>query len=290
MKGLIVKGIGGFYYVTAQSGNTYRCRARGLFKKDGITPMVGDSVEIELLEEDEGVVEKIYPRKNLFIRPAVSNIEQMVIVVSVSEPEPNFSVIDKFTVMSERAETEVLLIINKIDLAKPGDLEKIEEIYGNVYETLEVSALTGEGIEQLESHLAGKVSAFAGSSGVGKSTLINALAKRNISPTGSLSDKSGRGKHTTRHVEIFTMDFGGKIFDTPGFTSFEVLEGSEDDLQYYYPEMKDFLGECKYSDCKHIKEPDCAVRRAVEAGEISAGRYESYVAQFEELREKNNIF
>lgn len=288
MIGLIVKGIGGFYYVQDESGNVTQCRARGSFKNEGITPCVGDKVDYEILDDGDGIVEKIYPRKNHFIRPPVSNIDLMAIVITASNPKPVPYVIDKFLVMAERSGAEIIICVNKADKAKKKVLAELEDIYGDIYPVHVISAVNGQGIDQLKEVLKGKKCAFAGPSGVGKSTLINALNPGMELETGEISKKTNRGKHTTRHVEIFTLPFGGMIYDTPGFTSFDVFENEANMLQQNFPEMREYLGKCKYDDCMHLKEPECSVLDALEEGKISKSRYDSYVRMVEEIRKKKN--
>ena len=288
MIGLIVKGIGGFYYVKDDEGNVTQCRARGSFKNEGITPCVGDKVDYEILDDGDGIVEKIYPRKNHFIRPPVSNIDLMAIVTTASTPKPVPYIIDKFLVMAERSGAEIIICVNKADKAKKKILSELKEVYGNIYPVHVISAATGEGLEELKDALKGKKCAFAGPSGVGKSTLINALNPGMELETGEISKKTNRGKHTTRHVEIFTLPFGAMIYDTPGFTSFDVFENEVTMLQHNFPEMREYLGKCNYDDCIHLKEPECSVLDALEEGKISKSRYDSYVRMIEEIRKKKN--
>lgn len=286
MDGLIVKGIGGFYYVKDDYGNVTQCRARGSFKNEGITPCVGDKVRYEILEDKDGIIEEIYPRKNIFIRPPIANVDLLVIVVSATKPKPNMFIIDRFLVMAEKSNTDILLCINKVDNAREKDIESLKDIYGNIYKMVFTSGVSKEGLDELKDLLKGKKTAFAGPSGVGKSTLINALQPGFNLETGAISNKTKRGKHTTRHVEIFDMDFGGMIYDTPGFTSFDILQADEVELQLYYPEIVKYKGKCRYDDCMHLKEPECKVREALENGEIHPSRYNSYKEQIEEIRNK----
>ncbi len=287
MQGMIIKGIGGFYYVKCEN-QVFQCRARGIFKKDGIVPCVGDEVLFQLtdIKDDEGVIDEILPRKNVFIRPPIANIDCFVVVMSLKNPQPNLLILDKFLVMAEKAEAKILICFNKRDLASEKECHQIKEIYEPIYDILFLSAIKGDGINLLKEHLKAKKSAFAGPSGVGKSSLINELQPHLKTEVGKISHKSKRGKHTTRHVEIFETDFGGKLFDTPGFTSFDMIESEERELSSYYPEFKEFEENCKYGDCLHLSEPDCGVRDALERGQIHESRYQSYVAQLEELQEK----
>lgn len=285
MKGIIVKGIAGFYYVKT-GDKIYQCKARGIFKKDGIIPYVGDEVGIEKTNQGEAVINEILPRKNLFIRPPIANVDCFVIVVAAASPDPNPDIIDKFLVMAEKNHTDIIICINKIDLVSAGEREKIEEIYRNIYPVVCVCGVTGDGIDELAALLKDKKCALAGPSGAGKSTLLNRLQTRFTVETGDISGKTKRGKHTTRHVELFETDFGALLYDTPGFTSFDILEAEEEELQYFYPEMAGLIGGCKYDNCRHIKEPECCIREAVSRGEIHQSRYQSYVNQYKEIKEK----
>lgn len=285
MRGLIIKGIGGFYYVKTPEA-VYQAKGRGIFKKEGITLAVGDTVDIEVLPDGDAVINEIMPRKNQFIRPPIANVDCFVVVFAVKKPKPNFNIIDKFLIMAEKCEMEAVICVNKCDLAKEKELAEIREIYQGVYPVVFVSAETRQGMEQLKPYLKGKRVAFAGPSGVGKSTITNLLIPHANMETGNISQKTFRGKHTTRHVEIFKTEDGGLVFDTPGFTSFDILEAGEEDLAEYYPEFGAYRGGCRFDNCRHIKEPDCAVRNALEAGKISPTRYQSYLANMEEIRSR----
>lgn len=304
MKGTIVKGIAGFYYVR-HGAEVYQCKARGLFKKDDIKPMVGDFVEFEhgAGEDDNGWITDIYPRRNSFIRPPISNVDCFVIVMAAAHPKPNLAVMDKFLVMAEKSGTDIIVCINKADLAKSGKkaeaLDSLKAIYEPMYPVAVLSGTEGKGVDELKAVLASvsgsgaanagseRHIALAGPSGVGKSTLLNCLIPHAEAETGSISHKSKRGRHTTRHSELFDLGNGVMIFDTPGFTSFDILEADEKELQHLYPEIAPIAGQCKYDDCRHVKEPDCAVRAAVEEGRITQQRYDSYVTQLKEIQDKN---
>lgn len=285
MKGIIIKGIAGFYYVKAE-GKIYQCKARGIFKKEGIIPYAGDEVNIEKIDEDEALINKILPRKNSFIRPPVANVDCFVIVVAAARPDPNTDVIDRFLVMAEKNQTEIIVCINKIDLVMEEKRREIEEIYQDIYPLVSVCGKTGEGMEDLTALLKDRKCALAGPSGAGKSTLLNRLQSRVTVETGDISEKTKRGKHTTRHAELFETESGALLFDTPGFTSFDIPDAEEDELQYLYPEMSALIGGCKYDDCRHIREPGCCIREAVSGGKIHESRYRSYVTQYNEIQER----
>ncbi len=295
MIGLIIKGIGGFYYVKTEDG-IFECKGRGVFKKKGIKLQVGDRVEISEVDlskeaekrgmQHEGVIEDIMERKNEFIRPPIVNVDTFAVTFAAKDPEPTFSLIDKFLVMAEMNDVEAILVMNKCDLVDEETRKSVRDIYKGLYKMVEISASTGEGLKELEELIKGKTVAFAGPSGVGKSTIINELIPEAEMETGGISKKTLRGRHTTRHVEIFEAQGGGLVYDTPGFTSFEIMEAGEDDLKNYYPEIEKFHGKCYYDNCRHLKEPDCAVRAAVKNGEISKVRYLSYKSNMEERKEK----
>ncbi|MBR6472293.1 MAG: ribosome small subunit-dependent GTPase A [Firmicutes bacterium] len=295
MTGLIIKGIGGFYYVKTEEG-IFECKGRGAFKNKGIKLQVGDRVVISEVDlsreakkrgmEHEGVIEEIMERKNHFIRPPLVNVDTFAVTFAAKDPEPTFSLIDKFLVMAEMNGVEAIIVMNKCDLVSDELRESYRDIYKGLYPLVEVSAETGEGLDKLESMITGRTLAFAGPSGVGKSTLINALIPDAEMETGHVSQKTLRGRHTTRHVEIFETKGGGLVYDTPGFTSFEILEAGEEDLQLYYPDFEPYRGSCYYDNCRHLKEPDCAVRKAVKEGKISKVRYLSYKSNMEEIKEK----
>ena len=245
MEGLIVKGIGGFYYVDTGL-DIIEAKGRGIFKKDGITLAVGDRVELGIIDEAEkkGVINSIYPRKNQFIRPPIVNVDTFVVVFAASKPKPNLVLVDKFLVMAEMNDVEAVICINKSDLASQEELKEFRAVYEDIYPVIAVSAKTGDGMDELKKAVSGKTAALAGPSGVGKSTIINDLVPYANMETGSISEKTKRGKHTTRHAEIFNADGGGKIFDTPGFTSFEIMEAGEDNLMHYYPDIDRYTGSC----------------------------------------------
>lgn len=285
MEGLIVKGIGGFYYVKTADG-IIQTRGRGIFKKDGIVLAVGDNVDIEVLPDGDGVINSIMPRKNHFIRPPIANVDSFVVVMAASHPKPNFSVIDRFLIMAECNDMEPVICINKTDLVSEKKLNEIKSIYEPVYKVITACSKTGDGMDEIFEYIQGKKVAFAGPSGVGKSTITNAIIPHANMETGDISSKTSRGKHTTRHVEIFETVNGGYVFDTPGFTSFDIMEADEDTLANCYPEFAPYKGKCKFDDCRHKKEPECAVIDALNNGLINKTRYESYISNLDELLNK----
>lgn len=283
-EGRILKALSGFYYVDTGT-ELLTCRARGKFRKDGITPLVGDRVEVRELGNGEGVLEKILPRRNAFTRPAVANIDQLVVIASGAIPKTDPFLIDRVAAIAALKECDVIVLLNKCDLDQADALYEIYHAAG--FPTLRVSAETGEGLEELKGLLAGKLSAFTGNSGVGKSSILNALDQRFQIQVGEVSDALGRGRHTTRHVELFRLDFGAEIMDTPGFSSFESEELNlelKHHLPEMFPEFLPYLGECRFVGCSHTKEKGCAVLDALKKGEIQKSRHASYLRLYEELK------
>ena len=284
MRGQIVKALSGFYYV-ATEGGIVTCRARGRFRKEGLSPLVGDFAEITVQPGGEGVLERIEERKNCFDRPSVANIDQLVIVCSQAIPQTDPFLVDRMTAIAELKGCEVLICINKCDLDRA---EELVDYYTKTgYRTVAVSAETGEGVESLRELLCGKLSAFTGNSGVGKSSLLNALDSQFSIKVGEVSQALGRGRHTTRHVEIYDLESGARIIDTPGFSSFDTqkLELSlKEHLEETFPDFAPFLGECRFTGCSHTKEKGCAVLEALKAGKLVPGRHASYVRLYEELK------
>lgn len=294
MKGRIVKHVSGFYYVQCKESDSaaknegiiWKCRGRGIFRKDGQSPLVGDFVEMEVthLGDEEGVINTILPRKNQFIRPPVSNVDCFIVVVAAAQPKPVPEVIDRFLVMAEKADTKAVICLTKTDLDKKNAAVKLKEIYTPLYPVFAINNVTKEGIESLKEAIPNGVIALAGPSGVGKSTLINNLVEEGKAETGAVSKKTRRGKNTTRHVELFPLGKGGMIVDTPGFTSLQVMEEDEAYVQNYMPEFREYRRYCQYDDCFHLQEPNCGIREALEEGKIASSRYQSYVNMIEEIR------
>ncbi|MBQ7065328.1 MAG: ribosome small subunit-dependent GTPase A [Lachnospiraceae bacterium] len=289
MQGKIIKGIGGFYYIHVPDKGIYECKAKGLFRKKGMKPLVGDNVEIEVLSEREktGNVVSILPRKNALIRPAVSNVDQAMVIFSVVKPEPNLHLINSFLVMMETMQVPCVLCFNKEDLASDEQTEKIKDSFKETgYPIYFISAKEETGIEEIKKLLAGKTTTVAGPSGVGKSSLINNLQKQVLMETGAISNKIERGRHTTRHSELIALEQGGYIMDTPGFSSLSVDFIQKEELQNYFPEFLNYEPECKFQGCAHIHEPECGVKKALAEGKISQERYDDYVMFYEQCKDK----
>ncbi len=286
MEGRILKALSGFYYVDSGEGPLIQCRARGRFRHQKITPLVGDRVRMTPLEEGTGVLDSILPRKNAFQRPAVANIDQMVVVASGAVPVTDPFLIDRVAAIAEHKGCECLICVNKCDLDQGDELCRIYQAAG--FPTLRVSAETGQGIPALAEAIAGKVSAFTGNSGVGKSSILNALEPGFRLPVGEVSDKLGRGRHTTRHVELFRLSNGAVVADTPGFSSFDAELEQElgiEELPQAFREFRPYLGQCRFIGCAHVKEKGCAVREALAEGKISPSRHASYVRLYQQARE-----
>ena len=284
-EGRIGKALSGFYYVTTEAGETLTCRARGKFRKEGLSPLVGDRVAVRELGGGEGYVEEILPRRNAFQRPAVANIDQMVIVASGAIPVTDPFLIDRMSAVAALKDCGVVLLLNKCDLDPAEELFRIYTAAG--FPTLRVSAETGEGMAELEGLLAGKLSAFTGNSGVGKSSILNRLDPRFALKVGEVSQALGRGRHTTRHVELFRLPNGAEIMDTPGFSSFEAEELNWELKQHLpetFPEFRPYLGQCRFVGCSHTKEKGCAVLEALRRGDIQESRHQSYLRLYEELK------
>ena len=282
--GLIMKGIGGFYYVETADG-IFECKAKGKFRKERIVPLAGDRVKITVRDGEENTIDEIFERKNCLKRPPVANIDTLMIVVSVADPAPNTLVIDKMTVLAEKNRIEPVIVITKTDL---GFFDELMDIYEKTgYRVIAVSGKTGVGVDEVKALLENRLTAFTGNSGVGKSTLINAVCPELSLETNEISTKLGRGRHTTRQAEIFHVA-GGLVIDTAGFSSLD-FQGEDiilkDDLQYYFPEFDRFLGQCRFVSCSHTGYKGCKILEAVEKGEISRSRYDSYMALYNEVKD-----
>lgn len=280
LQGRILRSISGFYDVQIESG-LITCRARGILRKAGNSPLTGDLVEISV-EKGKGMVERILPRKNAFVRPAVANVDALVVFAANVNPVTEPFLIDRVAAIAGDQEVPVYLVVNKCDLDPAIDLVRIYEHAG--FPVIRTSAETGKGVEELRTLLAGKLTAFTGNSGVGKSSVLNRLAPGLALETGEVSEKLGRGRHTTRHVELYPLGENTYVADTPGFSSFDTDQMEmilKENLQYSFPDFGPYLGKCRFDDCSHRKEPGCAVRSAVEAGEIEPSRYDSYLRLYE---------
>ena len=289
MQGKIIKGIAGFYYVHVVESGLYECKAKGVFRKEKIKPLVGDMVEMDVLDEAEkkGNIVDILPRKNELIRPAVANIDQALVVFAVTKPKPHFNLLDRFLIMMESKEIPVVLCFNKKDIATEPEIQKLKDIYESCgYQMIFTSAIQEENVSQLKELLKGKTTAIAGPSGVGKSSLINILQPDAKMETGSISEKIERGKHTTRHSELIWIEDDTYIMDTPGFSSLYTNDFEKEELKFYFTEFSPFEGQCRFQGCDHVHEPGCAVKDALEEGKIHPVRYENYLEMYQELKEK----
>lgn len=290
MTGKIIKGISGFYYVYVEGAGLYECKAKGAFRKQKIKPLVGDNVEIAVIDEANklGNVEKILPRENELIRPAVSNIDMALVIFASAKPDPNFNLLDRFLCMMEYQKVPVTICFNKIDLVYQEKLKEYSGIYEPAgYNVIFTCTKTKEGLGSIRSLLEGKTTTVAGPSGVGKSSIINCLQSDITMETGTISEKIERGKHTTRHSEIIPVSHDTYIMDTPGFSSMDVPGFEKENLWTCYPEFVRYEPYCRFIGCSHINEPDCGVKAAVEDGEISPVRYENYKLLYEELKNRH---
>jgi len=284
LKGTIIKGIGGFYYVEA-AGEIYECKARGAFRKAKITPLVGDSVEISVEENNKNSIDVIGERRNFFNRPPISNVDKLVIVSSTCDPKPNLLIIDRLTAVAYYKNVQPVIVFTKEDIF---GADEYVDIYSKTdIPVFSVSNKTGEGVEEIKAFLDGSISVFTGNSGVGKSSLLNRIAPEFSLETGEISQKLGRGRHTTRHVELFKVG-NGYIADTPGFSSLDFETNDiimKDDLAYCFPEFREYLGECKFTSCAHVNDKGCKILEALKDGEIQESRHESYVALYNEVKD-----
>ena len=287
-QGKIIKGIAGFYYVHVDSLGVYECKAKGIFRKQDIKPLVGDNVIIEVLDEDNriGNITEILPRTSELIRPAAANVDQALVIFAITNPEPNFNLLDRFLVMMDYQSLPTVILFNKEDLADDSEKERVKNIYRDCGCTLLfASAAKEQGLSEVREILMGKTTILAGPSGVGKSSLTNYLMQESTMETGDVS-RIGRGRHTTRHSEIFCMEKDSYICDSPGFTSLMLPDIEAGELRYYYPEFAWYEGKCRFNGCVHVNEPDCAVKSAVEEGIICRERYDSYLCLYDELKRK----
>ena len=293
MRGRILKGIAGFYYVETGDLKVYECKAKGIFRRSGIKPIVGDNVEIEIIDEEnrQGNLTDILPRKNCLYRPPVANVDQAVILFAIVKPDPNYNLLDRFLIMMRQQDLPVIICFNKQDIATEDEQKELHDAYEKCgYKVLFISVKEERGLDELKSLLKGKTSTLAGPSGVGKSSLLNKLVPDADMQTGELSRKIDRGKNTTRHSELFYVKELSKegqntfIIDTPGFTSLELRDVGADDLMGYYPEFEEFEPSCRFGGCSHIAEPDCGVKAALEAGKLSGVRYDNYRIIYKDLK------
>ena len=289
MQGKIIKGIAGFYYVQTEESGLYECKAKGIFRKEKIKPLVGDNVEISVTDEEKktGNVDEILPRKNTLIRPAVANIDQVLVIFAAASPKPNLNLLDRFLVSMDRQGVPAVICFNKQDCVDQEERTQLKRIYENSgCKVLFTCARTGEGIADVRSILEKKTTAVAGPSGVGKSSMVNLLAPDAQMETGEISKKLKKGKHTTRHSQMIPIDHETYLCDTPGFSSLYTTDMEKEELKNFFPEFHPYEGKCRFLGCIHGKEPGCAVKEALEQGNISKERFENYTMFYEELKEQ----
>lgn len=293
MQGKIIKGIAGFYYIETHDARIYECKAKGIFRKDNVKPLVGDNVMIDIIDEEnkKGNITEILPRKNRLLRPPVANVDQAVILFAIVKPDPNYNLLDRFLIMMRQQNLPVIICFNKQDIATKEEQQELYNAYEKCgYKVLFISVKEEKGLDELKELLRGKTTTLAGPSGVGKSSLLNKLVPDALMQTGELSRKIDRGKNTTRHSELFYVselsqgDEETYLFDTPGFTSLNLNDVTTDNLMQYYPEFEEYEPECRFGGCSHIAEPDCGVKNALSEGKISAVRYENYKIIYEDLK------
>lgn len=293
MQGKIIKGIAGFYYIETHDARIYECKAKGIFRKDNVKPLVGDNVMIDIIDEEnkKGNITEILPRKNRLLRPPVANVDQAVILFAIVKPDPNYNLLDRFLIMMRQQNLPVIICFNKQDIATQEEQQELYNAYEKCgYKVLFISVKEEKGLDELKELLRGKTTTLAGPSGVGKSSLLNKLVPDALMLTGELSRKIDRGKNTTRHSELFYVselsqgDEETYLFDTPGFTSLNLNDVTTDNLMQYYPEFEEYEPECRFGGCSHIAEPDCGVKNALSEGKISAVRYENYKIIYEDLK------
>lgn len=295
MQGKIIKGVGGFYYIHLPDNRIFECKAKGVFRNQNIKPAVGDNVLIDIIDEQAltGNIVDILPRENSLIRPAVSNVDQAVIIFALSDPKPNFNLLDRFLIMMDKQQVKTTICLNKADLVSYEEAYKVKNIYEacgydviitSTYSRENLSKEVEAGVDKLKTLIKGKTTVFAGPSGVGKSSLLNALNPNANVQTGTISQKIKRGKHTTRHSELIWVGDDTYIMDTPGFSSLFVEAMECDELKEYYEEFIEYQKSCRFIGCVHINEPDCGVKEALEQGKISSLRYDNYKQLYEELK------
>ncbi len=290
MTGKIIKGIAGFYYVHDRQDKVYECKAKGIFRNRGIKPVVGDDVEFTILDEEkrEGNIDEILPRKNALIRPASANVDQALVVFSIMQPDPNLNLLDRFLIMMMAQDIPVTICFNKVDLHSEEKRKEYQDIYEKAgYSVIFTSTYDQEGIEAVKDLLRGRTTILAGPSGVGKSSLTNLIQPEAAMETGSISEKIKRGRHTTRHAELFCVEPETYLMDTPGFSSMYLEELEAGELKYYFPEFEKLACDCRFAaDCVHIGEPVCGVKAALQSGDLSQSRYDNYKLLYEELKNK----
>lgn len=289
MQGKIVKGIGGFYYIHVEHYGIYECKAKGIFRNRKIKPLVGDNVDIDILSEADktGNIREILPRKNELIRPAVANIDQSLVFFAAAQPDPNLGLLDRFLLQMEYKGIPTIVGFNKCDLIDASKIEELQSIYeASGYPVIFVSVKEAKDLDKLKNLLEGKTTVLAGPSGVGKSSLMNWLLPEADMETGAVSEKIKRGRHTTRHSELFHLGESTYLFDTPGFSSLYLNDFTDETLKNYFPEFLRYEDECRFIGCNHVNEPDCGVKNALEEGKISSVRYEHYVQMYKELKEQ----
>lgn len=287
MQGKIIKGIAGFYYVHGKEAGVFECKAKGIFRKEKVKPLVGDNVEIDVisLEEKTGNITRIFDRKNELIRPAVANVDQALVIFAADKPKPNFNLLDRFLITMEQQRIETVICFNKQDLIDAEEQERLRAVYAACgYEVLFVSAKEEKGLDEIRRVLEHKTTTVAGPSGVGKSSLINLLQPEAEMEIGTISEKIERGKHTTRHSQLIHIQNQTYIMDTPGFSSIYLTGIKQQDLKSYFREFGEYESDCRFLGCSHIHEPDCGVKAALAEGRISSVRYENYVMFYEELK------